>query len=303
MATYTPDPAANGVLAPNPATTQQIGNMQVASAPAMVNNSAIGGGVNFSMPSGPSVADTASQAYGFLTANNMIAQGFLGQTIASGQNFFNYQVSPLTQALASGISSLGTIGTAGATYMTNAAAQVPNYATQGSAYAQQFAQNIQYLEQSQSQQASNAIGAIQNVSQGSYNTSATASQQGGGGSFIVTALMETNPRDATVRLIHAELVAWRDSWVRADRARRRLLFVYFKVAPSIVASIRALDYEREVWAYLKHGYLVPASIAFNDGKLEEAWRLYVRMTVDAASIAGVDLSGYDLPEWARLEHE
>jgi len=235
---------------------------------------------------GGSVADSTSQAYAFLNQNNANDQAFLGQTLQNGQAIYQNQMTPLTQAIGNAMQSSVPVMNASSGFINNQTSLINANNSQQANYIDMFNKTLGNLQNNLFAQTSQNTSTINQIAQGSYGVSHNT---GGGGSFIVTAMMlsEEKPDLDILR----KMVKYRDVFVRHHPETRAWLRVYFKVAPTVVARIHASGYPLEILAYLKHCYLIPALDLVDQGEPMQAFLMYKLMVFDAADIVGLKIEG------------
>lgn len=247
-------------------------------------------------------------------------QAFTG-VVDSSQNLYNAQVSPLTHSLSSQIGaqsaiakSVGAFGQAGATFLdgqtrlnslvpqmiqdqnaTNKAtlASFQNQIVASNAMVSNLDNNVAYYNYQTAQSSIQAsVNAANQSAYASVNT--PPPQTGGGGSFIVSAYAaycESNNLAVNKNDI-ALMIRFKDIIVYNNKPWRKKLFVYYRVAPLIVAKINELDYKDEIYAYIWFCYLKPCAELLKQQKFEAAFDLYVNLVESCADIVALDLSDW-----------
>ncbi len=241
----------------------------VATAPLVVNGQTLAGGVGLNYDLGPSTVATMGKVFSFINNNNANAQGFLGQTIAGGQAFFQSQISPLSASLAA---------------MTQAQAQaIPqqNAAVLGAlqqipGLTAMFSTNIRQLSNAQLALAQGSLAAI-NANTASTNSAIAASNKGGGGGcFITTAICEADGLPDDCEALQT-LRGFRDKILLQTAEGRALVSEYYRDAPAIVEAIKRQPDAEQIWKMLRETYLEDAVYSVQAGWNDMALSIYRRM--------------------------
>ena len=238
----------------------QIGNSIALSIPTNLLGGAGGAGMlNFNYDFGPTVSQQADQANTFLSNANAQQTAFLGQTISQTQGFLSNVTQPLVATVTKNTTTFGGL----IPFIVNS---MTNLFTSTSA--------------TQSQIANAGFAATQAVSQASIASSNSSAGQGG--CFITTAVCGSLGL-ADDNVILRTLRAFRDDFMLSHVEGRRLVSIYYRDAPDMVAAIDARhDSKRVYWRMLRF-YLLPAVKACRAGDNDTALRLYAGL-VDYARV-------------------
>ena len=217
-------------------------------------------GANFNL--GPSTADAATAAYGFVNNSSAMDTAFLGSSIAGSQRFLSSQISPV----------LAYIGKQG----NVVAGLLP------SMFSNIGASNNQVVGLINST-VSAGLSAGSQVANASI-ASSTNSSGGGSLCFITTAVCESRGLPDNCEELEV-LRCFRDTYMLARSEYRPLVAQYYRVAPKIVDGINSLPFAGAVYDYLYDKYIAVCLFLIAHGQRRAAIVVYSDMVEFASKFA------------------
>jgi hypothetical protein len=205
------------------------------------------GGVNVNYDMGPTTGELTNQAYNFLGNSFNADSALVGNTIVGSQNFLSGFANPVL----------------------NMAATQEDFNTQvlptmfGTLSAQNYSLGSQAV-QAESQTAQASIAS---------STASAKAASSGGGCYVTTAVCEARgePDDGPTL---TTLRKFRDGYMQESEARKTLVGLYYKSAPSLVAKIKARADAKDFLDFLYVRYIAPACEAIERGDNKRAFDLY-----------------------------
>lgn len=210
------------------------------------------GGLDLNYDLGPSVSTVFQQGLSFLNSRFNTDQAFAGGAIMGANDLVHGVVAPLLQ---------------GATdQLAVNATEVP--------------QLFNTMEENNYNIGLAAINTEADVAQASIassNASAqAASNAGGGGCYVTTAVCETLglPDDChTLKVLRN----FRDTYLLASNVGRAFVEEYYATAPQLCAKIRARVDAKEYLGRLYERFILPALLNIEHGQLARAFKVYREM--------------------------
>lgn len=252
------------VTKPNEVTTQGMGAPPINPNNAVNMNFGNGGGINFNF--GPTTDALANSAYSFLNTTFAGNNAFVSNAISGAQNFYSGLVSPATRAASNQIEQNNRL----LPTLYNSLLDTNNR-------AMTISENMTYASiQSQQYIANNAVR--------EQSRMARRSGKPKGFCFITTACCEYAGLKDDCYILQT-LRKFRDEYMAPNPELKPLIDEYYKIAPEIVAKIKARNNSENIFAWLKTEYIDKAIQEIEACDFEAALETYRAMVLFAKGYA------------------
>lgn len=210
------------------------------------------GGVNVNYDLGPSVSTVFQQGLSFLSSRFNTDQAFVGGAIMGANDLVTHLTSPL---------------------LKGATDQLQENATEVPQLFNTMEENNYNIGMS----AINMEGQVAQASIASSEASAqAASNAGGGGCYVTTAVCETLGLPDDCYTLNT-LREFRDRYLLASNVGRAFVEEYYATARQLCAKIRARSDAAEYLARLYERFILPALLNIEHGNPARAFKVYREM--------------------------